>query len=160
LWGICFTYPTQFALESLALAGETYGNSESVRRAWAYLIGKQREDAGWGECYKSCESSAWVKHENSQVVQTCWAAMGLIYASHPDPEPVERAVMERQLPDGSWPQEVIEGVFNKNCAISYSNFKFSFTIWMLGKAHLYLEGLRVKSKANEHGNGNDVDGCH
>ena len=41
--------------------------------------------------------------------------------------------------DGSWAQEAIEGIFNKSCAISYPNFKFSFTIWMLGKAQKYLE---------------------
>ena len=46
--------------------------------------------------------------------------------------------------DGSWPQEAIEGVFNKNVAISYPNFKFSFTIWMLGRAHRYLEELRAR----------------
>jgi lanosterol synthase len=43
------------------------------------------------------------------------------------------------LQDGSWAQEAIEGVFNKTCAISYPNFKFSFPIWMLGKADTYLK---------------------
>ena len=85
-----------------------------------------------------------------------------MYARYPDPEPIERAVklvMSRQLPvslmisisnrrvltmgqDGSWAQEAIEGVFNKNCAIAYPNFKFSFTIWMLGRAHKYLENIK------------------
>ena len=46
--------------------------------------------------------------------------------------------------DGSWPQEAIEGVFNKNVAISYPNFKFAFTIWMLGRAHHYLREMRSK----------------
>jgi hypothetical protein len=35
------------------------------------------------------------------VVQTAWAAMGLMYAKYPHPEPIERAVklvMSRQLP--------------------------------------------------------------
>ena len=36
-------------------------------------------------------------------------------------------------------------MFNKNVAIAYPNFKFSFTIWMLGRAHKYLEELREKS---------------
>ena len=82
-----------------------------------------------------------------------------MYAKYPHPEPIERAVklvMSRQLPvsvasaplivwlltgiqDGSWAQEAIEGVFNKNVAIAYPNFKFSFTIWTLGRAHKYLE---------------------
>lgn len=46
--------------------------------------------------------------------------------------------------DGSWAQEAIEGVFNKTCAIAYPNFKFSFPIWMLGKAHFYLRELEAR----------------
>lgn len=68
--------------------------------------------------------------------------------------------MSRQQPDGSWPQESIEGgafpacsrlspavlsrvradgrlelaVFNKNAAISYPNFKFAWSINALGQA--------------------------
>ena len=53
-WGICFTYATQFALESLSLVGETYATSERVRRACSFLVSKQREDGGWGESYKVC----------------------------------------------------------------------------------------------------------
>lgn len=41
-----------FAIESLALAGETYENSESVRKACEFLMSKQMEDGGWGESYK------------------------------------------------------------------------------------------------------------
>jgi lanosterol synthase len=51
-WGICFTYATLFALESLSLVGETYGNSQSAKRACDFLISKQRADGGWGESYK------------------------------------------------------------------------------------------------------------
>jgi len=51
-WGICFTYATMFALQSLSLAGETYETSDSVRRACDYLASKQRADGGWGESYK------------------------------------------------------------------------------------------------------------
>lgn len=51
-WGICFTYATQFALESLSLVGETYETSEHARRACNFLLGKQRQDGGWGESYK------------------------------------------------------------------------------------------------------------
>lgn len=43
-----------------------------------------------------------MEHEKqSQVVQTAWATMALIYADYPYPEPIERAVrlvMSRQLP--------------------------------------------------------------
>ena len=53
-WGICFTYATMFALESLSLVGETYETSESARRACDFLVSKQRADGGWGESYKVC----------------------------------------------------------------------------------------------------------
>lgn len=147
-WGICFTYATQFALESLSLVGENYSNSSHARRACMFLLAWQREDGGWGESYKSCEQGTWIQHEKSQVVQTCWATMALMYAKYPDPEPIRKAVklvIDRQLPDGSWPQEAIEGVFNKNCTISYPNFKFSFPIWMLGRAHHYLNELEEQA---------------
>ncbi|KDQ13559.1 hypothetical protein BOTBODRAFT_160506 [Botryobasidium botryosum FD-172 SS1] len=144
-WGICFTYATMFALESLALNGETFGSSERVQKACQFLTSKQMEDGGWGETYMSCVTGEYAQHQKSQVVQTAWAVLALIYAEYSNREPVEkgvRLVMSRQLPDGSWAQESIEGIFNKNCAISYPNFKFSFTIWMLGKAHHYLRSLK------------------
>lgn len=112
-----------------------------------------------------------MEHEDTQVVQTCWAVMSLMYAKYPYPEPIEKGVqlvMSRQRPvsflftlmphsfsslfhtqDGSWPQEAIEGIFNKNCAIAYPLFKFSFPIWMLGKAHRYLAELKSGSTTSK-----------
>ncbi|KAG9226875.1 hypothetical protein CCMSSC00406_0003452 [Pleurotus cornucopiae] len=141
-WGICFTYATMFALESLSLVGETYATSESARKACEFLLDKQMDDGGWGETYKSCETEIYHCHERSQVVQTSWAAMALMFAQYPRREPIARAVklvMSRQLPDGSWEQEAIEGIFNKTCTITYPNFKLVFTVWMLGLAHKYLQ---------------------
>jgi lanosterol synthase len=118
-WGICFTYATMFALESLSLVGETYATSDYSCRACEFLVRKQRPDGGWGESYKvssidfferrqrltrltqSCEVASWVEHADTQVVQTCWAVMALMYAKYPHSEPLERAVslvMSRQLP--------------------------------------------------------------
>lgn len=51
-WGICFTYATMFALESLSLVGETYSTSPAARKACEFLVNKQRDDGGWGESYK------------------------------------------------------------------------------------------------------------
>ncbi|VDC00966.1 unnamed protein product [Peniophora sp. CBMAI 1063] len=150
-WGISFTYATMFACESLQLVGETYTNSTCARRACDFLLSHQREDGGWGESFKTCELEAWVEHEQTQVVQTCWAALALMNAEYPHPEPIAKAVklvMSRQLPDGSWPQEAIEGIFNNSCAISYPNFKFAFTIWMLGRAHKYLKARDALNRVN------------
>jgi lanosterol synthase len=121
-WGICFTYATMFALESLAIAGETYSNSSRVRRACEFLVSKQMEDGGWGETYLSCVNMEYSQHDQSQVVMTSWAILALLYAQYPEKEVIRRAcrlVMSRQKKDGRWEQEDTEGIFNKNCAIDY-----------------------------------------
>lgn len=51
-WGICFTYATMFALESMKSVGETCANSVISRRGCKFLLSKQREDGGWSESYK------------------------------------------------------------------------------------------------------------
>lgn len=114
---------------------------------------------------KSCEEGEWVEHEQTQVVQTAWAMIALIHGKYPKREAIEKGVKlitDRQLPvsfiqrallsflclnkslvqDGSWAQEAVEGIFNKTCSIAYPNFKFSFTIWALGKASRYLKELK------------------
>ncbi|KAH6108859.1 hypothetical protein HBI69_165200 [Parastagonospora nodorum] len=138
-WGICFTYAAMFALESLACVGETYANSERVRRACEYFVDKQMDDGGWGETYKSCESGVWSQHPQSQVVQTAWVVIAMIEGGYGD-EPGQkevlrravRLIVQRQQANGEWLQEAIEGVFNKSCMISYPNYKFIFPIKALG----------------------------
>lgn len=134
-WGICFTYAAMFALESLSSVGETYANSPRVRQACDFLISHQMPDGGWGESYRASELKVWVDHETSQVVQTCWAAIALMYAGYPEQAPLQRAlamVMGRQQANGEWLQEAIEGVFNCSCMITYPNYKFYFPIKALG----------------------------
>ncbi|WRT67730.1 uncharacterized protein IL334_004702 [Kwoniella shivajii] len=144
-WGICFTYATMFALESLAIAGETCANSERVRRACKFLVDRQMEDGGWGETYMSCVTMEYAQHEQSQVVQTAWSILALIYGQYEDKSVIARAtklIMSRQKSDGRWEQEDTEGIFNKNCAIDYPAFKFIFCIWALGRADKYMRGDR------------------
>ncbi|WFD36580.1 lanosterol synthase [Malassezia cuniculi] len=141
-WAICFTYAAMFALESLSLAGYTYENNSRVRRACDFLVSKQQADGGWGESYRACELCEYVQADKSQVVNTAWAVIALLHAHYPKHEHIKRGValiMQRQRDDGSWAQEQIEGIFNHNCAISYPNYKFSFTIWALGKAARELD---------------------
>ncbi|KAF3000096.1 Lanosterol synthase (Oxidosqualene--lanosterol cyclase) [Curvularia kusanoi] len=134
-WGICFTYAAMFALESLKSVGENYTNSERVRRACQFFLDRQMADGGWGETYKSCETGVYTPHEQSQVVQTAWVVIAMLEAGFPDKEPLRKAlrmIVDRQMPNGEWKQEAIEGVFNKSCMISYPNYKFIFPIKALG----------------------------
>ncbi|KAI8812728.1 terpenoid cyclases/protein prenyltransferase alpha-alpha toroid [Cladochytrium replicatum] len=135
-WGVCFTYAMMFALESLASVGEFYQNSESVRKACDFLVGRQNADGGWGESYQASEIQHWVYHRESQVVNTAWAVITLTAAKYPIQSYISRGVkliMQRQRPNGEWLQEAIEGVFNKNCMIAYPNYKFAFSIWALSR---------------------------
>lgn len=54
--------------------------------------------------------------EKSQVVQTAWVVITLLHAKYPQHDRIKKAVrviMDRQLADGSWAQEQIEGIFNR-----------------------------------------------
>lgn len=140
-WAVCHTYAMMFALESLSLDGQIYETSEVVKKACHYLLDRQREDGGWGEKFESCVTGQYVQADYSLVVQTSWALIALLHAKYPDPEPIKRAVkviMKRQKPDGHWDDEDTVGVFNRNCAIDYPLYPFSFSVWALGKAHRYL----------------------
>ena len=42
-------------------------------------------------------------------------------------------LLRAQLPNGDWPQQHISGVFNRNCMITYANYRNIFPIWALGE---------------------------
>ncbi|KAI8334498.1 terpenoid cyclases/protein prenyltransferase alpha-alpha toroid, partial [Choanephora cucurbitarum] len=144
-WAICFTYAAMFALQSLASVGEYYETSDHAKRGCDFLIDHQEQDGGWGETYKSCETHVYCHNSQSQVVNTAFAVMALLDAKYPHKEPIRRGIefiMKRQQVSGEWLQESIEGVFNKNCMISYPNYKFAFSIWALGKyANVYGDSV-------------------
>lgn len=116
-WGVCFTYAAMFALESLALVGETYETSDRVRHACRFLLDKQMSDGGWGESYLSSARHVYTHTEKSQVVHTSWACLALMEAGFSDKSVLQRGMkvlMSRQQPNGEWLQEGIEGVFNQS----------------------------------------------
>jgi len=45
-----------------------------------------------------------------------------------------------QEPTGDWPQQLISGVFNHNCMITYANYRNIFPIWALGQYRKRLRG--------------------
>jgi len=137
-WGVCFTYATMFALESLSLNNETYKNSLSVKKACRFLLDRQMADGGWGESFKSCEQGVYIHHQTSQVFQTAWAVLALLAAKYPEPEPIRRAcglIISRQTADGQWLDDAVAGVFSKTTSVTYPNYKFAWAIYALGKAH-------------------------
>uniref|UniRef100_A0A8C6TBC2 Terpene cyclase/mutase family member n=1 Tax=Neogobius melanostomus TaxID=47308 RepID=A0A8C6TBC2_9GOBI len=125
-WGVCFTYGTWFGLEAFACMG----HGVSVPPVPADGGG------GWGEDFESCEQRRYVQSSEAQIHNTCWALLALMAVRHPDRQAVERGVqllINKQLPNGDWPQENIAGVFNKSCAISYTSYRNVFPVWTLGR---------------------------
>jgi lanosterol synthase len=78
----------------------------------------------------------WHEHPFGTLsIPTAWAIIALMEADYPDITPIRRGIqllMDRQLPNGEWPYEAIEGVFNKSCMITYLNYKFIFPMKALG----------------------------
>ncbi|GFR46984.1 hypothetical protein Agub_g8636 [Astrephomene gubernaculifera] len=139
-WGVCFTYGCWFGLTGLAALGHCCQNDPAVRRCCEFLVARQQRegDGGWGESYLSCEKKVYSQLEGgSHVVNTAWAMLGLMAAGYHkvDPAPLHagaRFLLRAQLPSGDWPQQHISGVFNRNCMITYANYRNIFPIWALG----------------------------
>uniref|UniRef100_A0AAQ5YPW4 Terpene cyclase/mutase family member n=1 Tax=Amphiprion ocellaris TaxID=80972 RepID=A0AAQ5YPW4_AMPOC len=151
-WGVCFTYGIWFGLEAFACMGHVYKNEavcEEVQKACQFLLDRQMSDGGWGEDFESCEQRCYIQSSTAQIHNTCWALLGLMAARHPDRQAIERGVqllIEKQLPNGDWPQENIAGVFNKSCAISYTSYRNVFPVWTLGRFSTLYPGSSLAGK--------------
>lgn len=135
-WGICFTYGTWFGIEGLRAAG-LEADAEPIRRACAFLEQHQLPDGGWGESAESNAKRRYVHTSSGQAVMTAWALLGLLAAGRGGTSAARRGVdflLARQLPDGSFPDEHIAGMFSKTCAIHYDNYLKVFPLWALGEA--------------------------
>ena len=71
-------------------------------------------------------------------VNTAWAMLALLATGQErrDAAPLHRAaasLLRAQLPSGDWPQQQISGVFNRNCMITYANYRNIFPLWALGE---------------------------
>ena len=96
-WGVCFTYASLFAIQSLELVGQTWQTSDPVRKCCKFLLHTQKEDGGWGEDYTSCEVEEYIQHQQSQVVNTAWACLALMHARYPYKEAIEKGLKVQDL---------------------------------------------------------------
>ena len=163
-WGVCFTYGCWFGIDGLVAAEELLRSKKpeepseapEVARAVAFLLGKQRPDGGWGESYLSCEKKVYSDlpaGEPSHVVNTAWAMLALIRAGQHlrpgGPDALHRAaafLLSAQEPCGDWPQQQISGVFNRNCMITYANYRNIFPLWALGEYQSHVRGTSSGAK--------------
>lgn len=152
-WAVCFTYATWFALETLSKAlNKGYFDdtvlADSINKACAFLVGKQKADGGWGESFKSCSELVYTETATSQSVNTAWALLALLSGNFQDKSIIDkgiRVLLNKQTELGDWPQENISGVFNYNCMITYANYRNIFPIWALNR-YSRIHSLRMLEK--------------
>jgi cycloartenol synthase len=94
------------------------------------------------KCITALQASTFLTeaHERagpSHVVNTAWALISLIAsgADKANAGALHRGaayLMRSQEAGGDWPQQHISGVFNRNCMITYANYRNIFPIWALG----------------------------
>lgn len=142
-WAVCFTYGTWFAVEAISEALNSdikFAQHDRMKlamdKAASFLISKQQADGGWGESFESCISKQYVQHQTSQVINTSWALLSLMAMDYTDKAVIDKGIqllVSRQLPNGDFEQEGVSGVFNHNCAITYTSYRNVFPIWALGR---------------------------
>uniref|UniRef100_A0A6B2KZ30 Terpene cyclase/mutase family member n=1 Tax=Arcella intermedia TaxID=1963864 RepID=A0A6B2KZ30_9EUKA len=148
-WGVCYTYAGWFAINALTMAkqfGIGRDVEPTIKKGTQFLLSHQHEDGSWGEDFKSCVEKRWVDLPDGHVVNTSWAVLALMNLDPMPMKAIEKGIkwlVQQQLPNGDWEQTTISGVFNNNCAISYSGYKNIFPIWALGR---YLSITKQENK--------------
>ena len=135
-WGINFIYATGFAVAALRDAGLSAEHT-AVQRAVDWLHSVQQPDGGWGEHHSGCLTGSYVANAGSLVIMTSWAVLALLRATNSVTPTVRRGLgwlASRQLPDGDWPRDSVNGVFFGTAMLDYRLYNTYFPTWALNLA--------------------------
>ena len=144
VWGVQYVYGTFFGIKGL-VAGGARPSDPALRAACQWLLDRQREDGGWGEHHSGCLPGEYVGHEESQVIQTAWALIGLLEAGDSNWAAISRGIrylMDMQAADGTWPKQDMAGVFFRTALLDYVLYRQYFPLHALG---LYEERRQARS---------------
>jgi squalene cyclase len=146
-WGINFIYATGFAVAALRDAGLPTEHP-AVQRAVDWLHSVQQPDGGWGEHFSGCLTGNYVPNAGSLVIMTSWAVLALLRAMNSVTPPIRRGLdwlASRQLPDGDWPRDSVNGVFFGTAMLDYRLYNTYFPTWALNLARA-TDRLRGEGK--------------
>jgi squalene-hopene/tetraprenyl-beta-curcumene cyclase len=136
-WGTNYIYGTWSVLNAFVPAGEDANNSETVRRAAAYLLDFQQADGGWGEDGRTYWQGRRGLCKESTASQTAWALLGLMAAGETKNPAVARGVrflLERQNAIGLWDEEWYTAVgFPRVFYLRYHGYRAFFPLMALAR---------------------------
>ncbi len=145
-WGTNYIYGTWSVLMAFGQAGIGTGD-ESVRRAVAWLIGRQNADGGWGESNDSYELQPRPAETTpSNPYQTAWALLGLLAAGEVGCGAVRAGIeylLRTQQQDGLWSDPTFTAPgFPRVFYLKYHGYCAYFPLWALA-AYRNLSGLEA-----------------
>ena len=134
-WGINYTYAIFHVAKAFSMAGMP-ASDPALQSAARWLLGKQREDGGWGEHYTSCLKEEYVEHGQSQVVMTSWALLALLDILPADDFAIQKGfawLIGQQQDNGDWPKQAVNGVFFGAAMLDYRLYHTYFPAWALAR---------------------------
>jgi squalene-hopene/tetraprenyl-beta-curcumene cyclase len=140
-WGVNYIYGTFLAIRGLSAAGGP-GAADAILRAAVWLRSVQNADGGWGESCSSYQVDHFVAAPSSPS-QTAWGLLGLIAAGGAETSHLRRGMeflLDRQNPDGTWPEEATTGTGFPNV------FYLTYTMYRDYFPTLALAACRQKLK--------------
>jgi squalene-hopene/tetraprenyl-beta-curcumene cyclase len=121
-----------------------------VRKAVAWLVGRQNPDGGWGESCFTYDDPHTGGMGKSTASQTAWALLALLHAGEAAHPAVVRGVqflLSTQRADGFWDEAEYTGTgFPRVFYLRYRGYPAYFPLWALA---LY------RRCRNQHGVGDD-----
>jgi squalene-hopene/tetraprenyl-beta-curcumene cyclase len=134
-WGVNYIYGTWSVLRGLEAIG--LGPEQAmVRRAVAWLEGRQNADGGWGETCDSYADPRLAGFGPSTPSQTAWALLGLFAGGRTEGAAVERGIaylLQAQEADGGWEDPFWNGTgFPRVFYLKYHLYADYFPLWALG----------------------------
>jgi squalene-hopene/tetraprenyl-beta-curcumene cyclase len=143
-WGTNYIYGTWSVLAAFNAIGIDADATE-VRRAVAWLVGRQHADGGWGEGAETYwPGTAHGEAPYSAPSQTAWALLGLMAAGEAENPAVGRGVanlIDSQDRDGKWNEPWYTAVgFPRVFYLRYDGYRAFFPLWALARFRRLSKG--------------------